>query len=274
MMKRVVLTLSIFLFILIFTFTNVVYAEWQVNFPHEYCELKSKTDTQAILWCGEDVLFSSYGLYVSIPSDANITFINMYRSYDLSNMKYIIVIVLTVGGRNAIVVNLPPMREYSGVRVDAWNLTYYYDINNSVAMSNIVLTFNSWSTKGWEIPTDFPIVQLILKPANLSNAPSPSLPEWHDVGGWVNFFLYLLNEVAKAIPTALSIFASAVMYLLQISPFLLLIIPLHIIFSFIEDPSRGVNTINFYISLARKIIDLLVKIVHAIVDLLGHIIPF
>jgi hypothetical protein len=187
-------------------------------------------------------------------------------------MRYIVIIVLSTG-RNSIIVNLPPMREYVGQRVDAWNLTYYYYINNSVAMSNIVLSFNSWSTKGWEIPIDFPITQLILKPANLSYVATPSLPAWSDIAGWVNFFLYLLSEVAKAIPTALSIFANAVMYLLQISPFLLLIIPLHIIFSFIEDPARGVSTINFYVSLARKFIDLLVKIAHAIIDLIGHVIP-
>jgi hypothetical protein len=191
-------------------------------------------------------------------------------------MKTIIIVILVANYGNKIVINLPIMRDYAGVRVDAWNLTYYYDINNSIAESNMILTPSSWGATKWEIPTSFPITQLILKPANMSSivAPAPSLPEWHDVGGWVNFFLYLLNEVAKAIPTALGIFTSAVMYLLQISPFLLFMIPMHILLAFIEDPAKGLNTINFYISLARKIIDLLVKIVHAIVDLIGHIIPF
>jgi hypothetical protein len=189
-------------------------------------------------------------------------------------MKFIIIVVLVADYENKIVVNLPPMKDYAGVSVNAWNLTFYYDINTSIASSNIILTANSWSTKGWEIPVDFPITQVILTPASNVVNPAPSIPSWNDFLGWFNFLLYLLNKVAEAMPTALSIFANAVVYLLQIAQLLLLIIPLHIIFSFVEDPQRGVSTINFYISLARKIIDLLVQLIHAIIDFIGHVIPF
>jgi hypothetical protein len=200
------------------------------------------------------------------------------RSYDLINWRYVIIVVFTVSNEGKILINLPPGRDYAGQRVDAWNFTYWYSLDESgaqIAESNIILMPSSWSTKGWEFGNDFNIGQILLKPANMSDVvvPAPSPPAWHDIVGWVNFFSYLLSEVAKAIPTALSIFANGVMYLLQISPFLLLIIPLHIIFSFIEDPSRGISTINFYVSLARKFIDLLVKIIQAIIEAIGHMIP-
>jgi hypothetical protein len=281
MNSRIIYLILFFSLISISLLSSIVYADVQFNYPYDYCELKAKNYDyngvlqEVVFWCSEDVLFSDYGLYISIPIEYNFTAVRFFRSYDLTKLRWVIIIIVNRFS-TSIFVNLPVGREYAGIKVSAWNLTFYYEVNNSYAMSNIILTPTSWETTKWEIPVDFTIVQVELKPANMSNIviPAPSLPEWHDVGGWANFLVYLVSEVGKAIPTALSIFANAVMYLLQISPFLLLIIPLHIVFSFIEDPSRGISTINFYVSLARKFIDLLVKIAHAIVDLIGHIIPF
>jgi hypothetical protein len=102
-------------------------------------------------------------------------------------------------------------------------------------------------------------------------APSPPSPT--DWLGWFNFLVYLLTQIARAIPPALSVLAVSITYLVQIAPFLAMIIPLHILASFVYDPVVGVKTLSFYIELAKKIIDLLLRALHALIDLIGHLIP-
>jgi hypothetical protein len=262
----------IFVFLLLPLFVTVQAST--LNVDYDYC---SVTQLEAIyVSCREDYLFSPY-LWIDIYPGVN--YVVIQRVATIEGLK--IQIILNNVSESKFYIRLPPMREYAGKLVIAWNLTvFYWVIYNGteyIQEANYLLKPESWSQTGWEWTFgDMYVIAIRLRPITQdSGQPSepPPIPSWSDFWGWVNFFIYLLSEVAKAIPTAISVFVNAVAYLIQISPFLLVIIPLHIIFSFIEDPAKGVQAINFYIGLGRKLIDLLIKIVQAIVSIIEAIIP-
>jgi hypothetical protein len=246
-----------------------------LNVDYDYC---SVTWLEAIyIACREEYLFNPYLWLDVFPGVKRVI---IQRSMATRGFK--VQVILSNGTETGLfTVRLPPLRDYAGKTVIAWNLTvfYWYEHNGAghIQEANYILKPESWSQTGWEWGFgDMYVIAIRLRPITQDSASPPEVPEvpnWSDFWGWVNFFIYLLGEVAKAIPTAISIFVHAVAYLVQISPFLLVIIPLHILFAFIEDPTKGVQAINFYIGLGRRLIDLLIKIVQAIVSIIDAIIP-
>jgi hypothetical protein len=274
---RARLVLSILLvFLISFPIILLVQASG-INVDYNYC---SVTQLDAIyISCREDYLFSQYNLWLDVFPGVKRVIIQ--RSLTIEGFK--IQIILSNGTESGLfTIRLPPYREYSNVMVVGWNLTVFYWVvyngTGYIQEANYILRAETWSQSGWEWTYgDLHVIGIRLRPitSDQPGQPSepPSIPEWSDFWGWVNFLIYLLSEVAKAVPIAISVFVNAVAYLIQISPFLLVIIPLHILLAFVHDPVEGVKAIGFYIGLGRKLIDLLVKIVQAIVSIIDALIP-
>jgi hypothetical protein len=259
--------------ILIFLLAPLTAYASGLNVDYGYCDV-TQYDT-IYIECREDYLFTDHGLWFDLFPGVRRVII--HRVLTIGGLR--VGIILSNGTESGLfTVRLPPYRDYAGRTVVGWNLTVFYWINDTVHEAWYVLRADTWSQTGWEWGFgDLLVIGVRLKPIT-QDAPNqpvepPPIPSWSDFWGWINFLIYLLGEVAKAIPTAISVFINAVAYLVQIAPFLLVIIPLHILFSFIEDPTKGIQTINFYISLGRKLIDLLIKIVQTIVSIIDAIIP-
>jgi hypothetical protein len=175
-------------------------------------------------------------------------------------------------------VNLPLGYDYGGLNIIGWNLTvvWYYS-NGSLEIKNHILNTTScpnlhcWTFRDNARPY---IVQL--KPIltnNPAEIPQPQPPAWSDVSGWFNYLSYLAGKFAEWVGVALQIILTALSYLLSILPYLAFIIPLHIIGGFVQGIDKGIGVINFYIGLGRKIFDLFIKVVHAILELIDNILP-
>jgi len=261
------------LIILVFLFPLFVVQASTLNVDYDYC---SVTRLEAIyISCREEYLFSPY-LWIDVFPGVN--YVVIQRSLTIGGFR--IQIILNNVSESKFYVRLPPLREYAGKTVIAWNLTvfYWYEYNGTgyIQEANYILKPESWSQAGWEWSFgDMYVIAIRLRPITTDQpAEAPSPPSPTDWLGWFNFLIYLLVQVARAIPPALSVLAVSISYLLQIAPFLLVIIPLHILAAFVYDPIVGVKTLSFYIELAKKIIDLLIRALHALIDLIGHLIPF
>ena len=266
-LRPLALILLVFLFL-----TPLFVTASTLNVDYDYC---SVTQLEAIyISCREEYLFSPY-LWIDVFPGVN--YVVIQRSLTIGGFR--IQIILNNVSESKFYVRLPPLREYAGKTVIAWNLTvfYWYEYNGTgyIQEANYILKPESWSQSGWEWSFgDMYVIAIRLIPITSEQpveAPSPSSPT--DWLGWFNFLVYMLTQVGRAIPPALSVLAVSISYLVQIAPLLLVIIPLHILASFIYDPVEGVKTLNFYIGLARKIIDLLIRALHALIDLIGHLIP-
>jgi hypothetical protein len=263
------------LILLVFLFPLIVLQASGINVDYDYC---SVTQLDAIyITCRESYLFTDYGLWLDVFPGVDYVVIQRVASLD----GFKIQIILNNASRHRFYVRLPPLREYDGKLVVGWNLTVFYWVvyngTGYIQEANYILKPEGWSQVGWEWAFgDMYVIAIRLRPITQETTPPsqpPPVPSWSDWLGWLNFLVYILNEVAKAVPIAISVFVNAVAYLIQISPFLLVIIPLHILLAFVHDPVEGVKAIGFYIGLGRKLIDLLVKIVQAIVSIIDALIP-
>jgi hypothetical protein len=115
--------------------------------------------------------------------------------------------------------------------------------------------------------------------ARISEREQP--PPLGDVWGWLEYVKTLFYNLLELLKYGVYLLVLAISYLAQ----LIQVFILSIVFSFIavlaSNPLKLPVFISFLISLGRKMIDILLrladiamKILHAIIDLLGHIIPF
>jgi hypothetical protein len=106
-------------------------------------------------------------------------------------------------------------------------------------------------------------------------------PPLSDIWGWLEYIKTLFYNLLELLRYGVYILVLAISYLAQ----LLQIFILGIVFSFIavlvSNPMQLPAYISFLIGLGRKMIDIMLKlahiamkILHAIIDMLGHIIPF
>jgi hypothetical protein len=277
MIRRIVVLITL-VFLLTLAPTPALALDAGLNIDYDYCSVQNQPH-MIYIECREEYLFGEYGLWFDLfPGVSRVI---IHRVLTIGGLRVGIILSNdTETGR--FTVRLPPYRDYAGRTVIAWNLTvFYWYVHNGtgyIQEANYILRPETWSQAGWEWTFgELLVIGIRLRPITQDTPSQPSepppVPSWNDFWGWINFLMYLLSEVAKAIPTAISVFINAVAYLVQIAPFLLVIIPLHILFSFIEDPAKGIEAINFYISLGRKLIDLLIKIVQTIVSIIDAIIP-
>jgi hypothetical protein len=251
---------------------------------YDYCSVISEFAGELVIECKEDVLFTQYGLFLDIPQDAGYNSVSFVRGYDVNDFSTVILISFYHKDNGEFIVKLPPLRTYAGQTVMGWNLTifYYYYYNDTwyIQETDKVLMTDSWSQTGWYwthgdmIPASIRLKPITAENLNGSGVSPSNPPAWNDFLGWINYLIYLLIQVGTGMGVALSVFVSAVGFLLQIAPYVLMIIPLHVLTSFMESPEKGISAINFYISVGRKIIDLMIKIIHAIVSIIDAIIPF
>ena len=98
--------------------------------------------------------------------------------------------------------------------------------------------------------------------------------KWAKADDWWNTLTQLLDAIGKSLEAGLSIFHQAMAFLFSILQYLPVIIPLHVIAAFTESPEKGVSVINFYVSLGKKLVDLVIKVLHALISLFDAITPF
>ena len=262
------------LILLVFLTPLAYIVQASVNVDPDYC---SVTQLDSIyIACRDEVLFTDHGLWIDV--DPPVNYVVIHRVFDSSFTPRIQIILNNVS-ESKFYVRLPPLREYAYRTVVAWNLTVFYYYNETIQEANYILKPDTWTQSGWEWTFgELVVVAIRLKPITseqpVSEQPiAPPPPSATDFLGWLNYLIYLLVQVGKSVGVALSIFAVATGYLLQIAPLLLAAVPLHILAAFVHDPVEGVKTLNFYIGLARKIIDLLIQVFHALVELIGQLIP-
>jgi len=132
MNTRFIYVILFFSLLLLSLGLNVVYADWQPNIPSQ-CEVKAFSFYQLVIWCSEDVLFTDYGLFISVDYSAGYKSVSIGRNYDLLGWRWVITVIFTVNDdEGRIHIGLPPNTEYAGRRVDAWNFTYWYCLDPDV----------------------------------------------------------------------------------------------------------------------------------------------
>lgn len=261
----------VLVFLIIFLFSLIPLNAQDIVYNSNYCTLYER-EGGILLECSEEVLLTPDGLEVQFASyNVSFNFFRVIRGVDPNGNRVILVDAYNYEGESTTVINLPANTIYAGVYVTEWSVNIiYYNPN-----LDLIYRYTNIITKYWEFKTgNTKILYFSIKPVYVPLTPTETqLPPWYDIGGWIKYLGYLVSVIGQASGIALMILAYAIDFI-KILPYLLLIVPLHIIASFIHSPVSGVKTINFYISLGRRILDILIKIIHAIIDIIGHAIPF
>jgi hypothetical protein len=100
-----------------------------------------------------------------------------------------------------------------------------------------------------------------------------SPPDWWNFPAWIVYLARIMGVLIRGIATGMRLLAEMVIRLATLLPYLLMIIPLHILSAFIYSPTAGVDAVRFYLDIARKIISLVVQIAHAIATVISNIFP-
>ena len=241
-----------------------------------------------IIVCPESVLFESGGLEVTINTTDYNT-LAIWRSDTTHEILLVFYYEYTTDPLKRIVlVDLPFPEVYNGVSVYGWeydvgayyppeNKTYYYFNLRAVAKIG-----EKWRGTGLSSSPELRPFYLRLRP--VTEAPQvtvtvPSItetwnpPEWYDIPGWIEYLIRLLGIFVQGLGVGIYTVALMIAQLISLTPYLVLIIPLHIIASFVNDPASGLKTINFYIGLGRRLYDLFIKVVQAIAQFIQAVKP-
>jgi hypothetical protein len=115
--------------------------------------------------------------------------------------------------------------------------------------------------------------------ARISEREQP--PPLSDIWGWLEYIKTLFYSLLELLRYGVYILVLALSYLAQLFQVFLLGIVFSFIAVLVSNPMQLPAYINFIIGLGRRMIDIVLKIVHiamkilhAIIDMLGHIIPF
>jgi hypothetical protein len=240
-----------------------------------------------LIICPVSVIFEPNGLELMINTTDYNT-LHLYRS-DTTN-EIVIVFYYEESNellREVVKIDLPFPDKYDNRNVYGWiydigtyfppeNTTYYYNLSATAK------TGYWFRGTGFASHPDLRPFYLHLKPITETPPieipiPSPeekwNPPEWWDILGWIEYLLKLLGIFVKGLGTGIYIVALMIAHLLTLVPYLTLLIPLHIITSFIYSPVSGIKTIRFYLELGRKLYDLFIKVVQAIAQFIQAVKP-
>lgn len=278
MRKWVLLIIPVFLLLILFIYPVFLRSAPSIKFDANYCGVVGEGGGRVEIECSPAVLYTKDGLFLGVlPEKGGFNVVRL----ELSSGDSILIALFRDDGNPRIEIVLPPGRDYGGRRVSGWTLNYVVyeyiaDRDRFVYGRSKSLTLKEdYPPSGWVVQlsqNQYPVfVQLY--PSLESPSPQSQKPVWDRVKEWWDRFNELLNSVVQGLQAGLSIFTNALLFLLNILQYLPLIIPVHIIGAFIDSPERGLSAINFYISLGRKLIDLVIKVVHVLVSLFDAITP-
>jgi hypothetical protein len=165
---------------------------------------------------------------------------------------------------------------YSYIEVDYFVITL-----NLANGSKVDIEFNSDTITSKYVSLDGVKVNYITLRAIARIAEREQPPPLGDLWGWLEYIRTLFFNLLELLKYGVYLLVLAISYLAQ----LIQVFILSIVFSFIAvlatNPLKLPLYISFLIGLGRKMIDILLRLVdiamkifHAIIDLLGHIIPF
>ena len=100
-----------------------------------------------------------------------------------------------------------------------------------------------------------------------------SPPDWWNFVGWIIYLARIMGVLVRGIATGMRLLAEMIIRLATLLPYLLMIIPLHIISAFIYSPTAGIDALRFYLDIARKIISLVIQVAHAVASVISNILP-
>ena len=277
MRKWVLLIIPVFLLLILFIYPVFLRSAPSIKFDANYCGVVGEGGGRVEIECSPAVLYTKDGLFLGVlPEKGGFNVVRLELSGDS-----ILITLFRDDVNPRIEVALPPERDYGGRRVSGWTLNYVvYEYlpgqDRFVYGRSKSLTLKEdYPSNGWVVTlsqNQYPVfVQLY---PSLESSPQSKKPIWDRAKEWWDRFNELLNSVVQGLQAGLSVFVSALSFLLSILQYLPLIIPLHIIGAFIDSPEAGISAISFYISLGRKLIDLVIKVVHVLVSLFDAITPF
>jgi hypothetical protein len=165
---------------------------------------------------------------------------------------------------------------YSYIEVDYFVITL-----NLANGSKVDIEFNSTSITSEYVNLDGVKVNYITLRAIARIAEREQPPSLGDPWGWLEYVKTLFFNLLELLRYGVYLLVLAISYLAQ----LVQVFILSIVFSFIavlaSNPLKLPAYISFLVSLGRKMIDILLRLVdiamkifHAIIDIIGHIIPF
>lgn len=278
------ISIPILFLLTILVVSNITIADitW-LGYNSQYCEFDVVYPNYVILICNFDILKTENGMALDI--DINQTSFNkviLERYYSLFAGGWRLSAQFTNDNQypngGTVEVNLPLGYDYGGLSIVGWNLTVVWKYpDGSGLVENHVLdesTCPNLHCRTFKEDARPYIIQLKpLLTSNPAEVPAPQPPAWNDVIGWFNYLSYLAGKFGEWTGTALQILVTAMSYLISILPYLTFVIPLHIIGGFIQGVDRGIAVINFYIGLGRRIIDLFIKVIQAILEVINNILP-
>ena len=275
--------ITIVFFLILLVFIPPAYAEitW-LGYNARYCEIEINYPNYVILVCSFEILKQENGFSIYInTSETTFNKVIIERYYSLFSWSWKLSAQFTHdrshpdGG--TVEINLPLWWDYGVSGISAWNLTIgwidssgQYTFTNHIINESTCPDFHCQAVKTNLRPS---IIQL--KPITSQSPPvyAPKPPEWYDIQGWIAYLGYLVGILGQYVGAGLQVFLTVMGYFVQALPFILAIIPVHIIVSFIESPDKGVDTIHLYTSIGKKIVELFMKVVHAIIELIGAVKP-
>lgn len=250
--------------------------------PQE-CSLYVSNDASrgVLVACHESLVIS--GIYIVLnTTDYNVLWVYRASGYILFNFYY----DPSVSQTSATKIDLPIYELYSNTMVYGFyiNLSYYYPEDNATYTYNLTYTYNTRLEGYTHIrppnmrPFEIEIKAITYKLYTpIVNIPSPeenwSPPEWWDIIGWIEYLLRLLGIFVQGLGVGIYTVALMIAQLIALTPYLVLLIPLHVITSFLHSPISGLKTIRFYLELGRKLYDLFIKVVQAIAQFIQAIKP-
>lgn len=282
MKSRILLIIPVLLLVILCIYPLFLRSGPSIKFDTKHCRLVREGSDQIVIECSPGVLYTSDGLYLGVlPERGGFNSVRFELAYSFNYNGVAILVTVFRSDTPRVEVVLPPNREYAGKYVVGWTLNlvaHEYDAVHDKFVygdARSISLGGDYPQTGWVVmlSQNQYIVYVQLYPVT-GTPPQQQKQSWGPANDWFKTFNDLLSAAGQGLSAGVSIFISAMSFLLNILQYLPLIIPLHIIAAFIDSPERGVSAINFYVSLGRKLIDLVVKIVHAIISLLDAVTPF
>jgi hypothetical protein len=280
MRRALLLPLIILTFI---AFINVVHSEYMVN---TNCDIivSDYLTRHWVLWCNEAELWGEYGIFVGYPEGVHVVEIKRALTFEGFKIHIESFYYGDYAEQPYIYVQLPTYVEIGGKKPEhGFKLTIYLKSTNEsvyeIVKSEAYLMPDGGASK-WIIYVDpeYLIVGLILEPRQptepgQTQTPQINLDCGYNIFCWISSLFAILSAVTQMFSHGFTIITTTATFLIQLSPLLITLIPLMIIIVLVEDPTALPKVIDAFVGLGKKIYDIVMKIIHAIVDLIGHIVP-
>lgn len=278
----ILLIIPVLLLVILCVYSVFLRSGPSIKFDVDHCRLVRESSSEVVIECSKSVLYTSDGLYLGLlPERDGPNSVRLELAYSFNYNDEAILLTIFRSDNPRIEVALP-LRDYGGRYVVGWTLNvvaHEYDAAQDRFVygdTRSITLEGDYPQTGWVVmlSQNQYVTYVQLYPKTGTPPQQQQKPSWGPANDWFKTFNDLLNAIGQGLSAGVSIFTSALSFLLSILQYLPLIIPLHIISAFIDSPTKGVEVINFYLSMGRKLIDLVVKIVHAIISLLDAVTPF